>query len=1248
MKKLLLIFFSICSMIAHSQEFVLGNNSFQADYSAPLSSNCSGVKFEFKSDNSEITKLENTPSSGDLIQVSQEKGTSLGFEYNLKKDNALFSLDLDERAVLDFSIENRSEVDLSFYIQLLDKNGKAVNHFESANGLNDGGPFFMHEIRVTVPKRSAVTDSLVYTNGLNVRYVDGSGSKTAPPVFTEIRSILFIVQNEESDPVDFQRLGFSNAQFFIKSLELKGGERVDTLIDQDNDGVSDYEEAKRNNFMACHILDETNDSDGDGVSNIIESNNGKNPLDSLDFPIIDSDNDGLPDSEEKSAPFYNTDDEFNSENDSDGDGASNMYEKIRGTDPLKDIENPSVLGLVVTDTSLVDDFTSNSNEVNGCNVLSLNRIAFNEIVLNNISNGAMNFTIQNLSVESQNNFNIPAIDYALTRQQGNALLDLSDTASFKIYVENKGDVPLEILVGLFDVNNKVGLLSNLADGISDNSKFEWENKFVIPQKSSNAVSFDFKDLVTSNNNTTATKIDMAQIRGLTLRIRSAPPFQGITNQDFSINYIELTGRSNGLNNSLDFDEDGVSNSVEKSLNNDFCDIYNPNNDTDGDGYSNLQEKRDGTSAEDSNDFFLDIDRDGVRARDEPGEDNNPDNDSDNDGFSNIIETTEGTNPLSALESPDPDVGLLIDNNNYFNDFTSSILKSSNCDLLEMRPYTLSPEIYRYDGIINSGASFYIDKIEGDAELSAVGFRLFANNKLLKYNLTGGFKIKLKIRNDGEQDLFFFVGTGDGDVFGSRRKVGEGSEENSVTVGAKQTVEKVLDFSQILALGSSELLDLSKISYIYLTPVNPNFIYDPTLDKFIRAELNDIRFSVQSIELFDAEPDASFEDTDEDGVIDGVEISRGGSYCDIFNPNNDTDGDGFTNIQETVANSDPENSNSIPINLGGDISNVIIRSNSPLCVTERLLLEPTSVEGAFYRWEKPSGEVLDNRVLSVVPVSFADTGLYKLRVNTLADTIYDSVVVVVNPAPVRAFLDAQTISDCENKSVALRGVGDGFVGYKWYLEGGLLKTSTDSTFVPNLTGIYSMVAIDSNGCNSATSPLFLDLEPDSPPEITYNTVDSKLTSTPGVNYQWYLNNLLIAPANKQELDVYVNGDYKVEVRTEAGCVYFSEEVTVDSDQFFSLSRSIEEELNSSTGARIAVHENGSGNKIQVKFSSFQDKEDLVCSLYDLEGNLLESAKFTEINSTTAFHSFDSVALAAGIYVVHVRGNKVFKSHKVLVK
>jgi len=167
---------------------------------------------------------------------------------------------------------------------------------------------------------------------------------------------------------------------------------------------------------------------------------------------------------------------------------------------------------------------------------------------------------------------------------------------------------------------------------------------------------------------------------------NSKPVEPDTDKDAKIDKVEKGKDADGDGKSdvvesakLDADSDGVVDELD-------AENDNPKNDSDKDGYSNIEEKKAGTNPLDANSkpVELDTDKDGKIDKVEKGkdadgdgksdvvesakldadrdgvvdeldaEDNNPNNDTDNDGMSNIDEVKAGTNPLDPNSKIEPD------------------------------------------------------------------------------------------------------------------------------------------------------------------------------------------------------------------------------------------------------------------------------------------------------------------------------------------------------------------------------------------------------------------------------------------------------------------------------------------------------------------------------------------------------------------------------------------------------------------
>ena len=163
--------------------------------------------------------------------------------------------------------------------------------------------------------------------------------------------------------------------------------------------------------------------------------------------------------------------------------------------------------------------------------------------------------------------------------------------------------------------------------------------------------------------------------------------------DILVKDTDKDGKSDGDEGKKDTDSDGKADVVESAkLDSDSDGVVdeldsendNPKNDSDGDGFSNIDEKNANTNPLDKESHpILDTDGDGKLDKEEANkdtdgdgksdvvesakldsdsdgvvdeldsEDDNPNNDTDGDGFANIDEKKANTNPLDKMEHPKP-------------------------------------------------------------------------------------------------------------------------------------------------------------------------------------------------------------------------------------------------------------------------------------------------------------------------------------------------------------------------------------------------------------------------------------------------------------------------------------------------------------------------------------------------------------------------------------------------------------------
>ena len=360
--------------------------------------------------------------------------------------------------------------------------------------------------------------------------------------------------------------------------------------DTDNDGVTDQSDTANN--------DGSNDTDGDGISNANETAVGTDPENASDTPP-DQDGDGTPDSIDP---------------DRDGDGVSNTDEATNGTDP--------------------DDADTDSD---------------------GISDGTEGTT------DSDSDGTIDALESNTNDTDNDGVTDQSDTANNDGSNDTDGD-------GISNANETaVGTDPENASDTPPDQDGDGTPDSIDPDRDGDGYSNNQEVTDGSNpddSSSLPTDRDADGISNTDEASNGTDPDNADTDGDGINDGTEGTTDSDGdgtidalESNNTDTDSDGVPDQSD-SQNTD------PNNDSDGDGVSNQNEVAQGSDPQDR-----DTDQDGV-------EDNNdvsptdPESDSDGDGLSDSDEQIIGSNPLSADTDSDgisDDVEVLLNDDDVARD-----------------------------------------------------------------------------------------------------------------------------------------------------------------------------------------------------------------------------------------------------------------------------------------------------------------------------------------------------------------------------------------------------------------------------------------------------------------------------------------------------------------------------------------------------------------------------------------------------
>lgn len=205
----------------------------------------------------------------------------------------------------------------------------------------------------------------------------------------------------------------------------------------------------------------------------------------------------------------------------------------------------------------------------------------------------------------------------------------------------------------------------------------------------------------------------------------------------------------------------------------------------------------------------------------------------------------------------------------------------------------------------------------------------------------------------------------------------------------------------------------------------------------------------------------------------------------------------------------------------------------------------------YQWFKNNVAVAGATATSLLLNNASQNGTYTLKI-----TIPDFGVVVSNAVIVNLALENVAITSanvlCESgTSVLSSSVTNSGYSYQWYKDNVALAGATSSTFTANAEGSYHLI-ISSGTCTKQSNTIVLEI-----PTFTVSTttpsfdiilpgeqkVLSVTTTAVSPQFAWYRNNILISDATQNSYTATQNGEYKVVVTQNQGCLVQEEKIFV---------------------------------------------------------------------------------------------------------
>jgi len=203
--------------------------------------------------------------------------------------------------------------------------------------------------------------------------------------------------------------------------------------------------------------------------------------------------------------------------------------------------------------------------------------------------------------------------------------------------------------------------------------------------------------------------------------------------------------------------------------------------------------------------------------------------------------------------------------------------------------------------------------------------------------------------------------------------------------------------------------------------------------------------------------------------------------------------------------------------------VVVASKTTLCTTADSAVLDAGPNFTAYLWT--TGQTTEKITVG--------KGTYSVTVQEGAGcpATSDPVVITLSPATTQ-ITPAGPIAVCSPDSVQLDG-GGGFASYQWFNTGSLIPGETSEKIWATKSGSYTVQVTNGSGCSGTSPAVSVTINP-LPPTPVITAVNSLMTSTQALSYQWSRNGTTIPGATQQTYLDTVGGIYTVTITDANGC------------------------------------------------------------------------------------------------------------------
>ncbi|HEX2684211.1 MAG TPA: PKD domain-containing protein, partial [Ferruginibacter sp.] len=219
---------------------------------------------------------------------------------------------------------------------------------------------------------------------------------------------------------------------------------------------------------------------------------------------------------------------------------------------------------------------------------------------------------------------------------------------------------------------------------------------------------------------------------------------------------------------------------------------------------------------------------------------------------------------------------------------------------------------------------------------------------------------------------------------------------------------------------------------------------------------------------------------------------------------------------------------------------LVQSPGPVCIGQSFTVTVTNGPGssASFSWTATPNMTIISQQFNSVTAVINSPGPASISYFSVCNAEFiGNININYQPTPAASFVTS-TASICQGTCINFTNASQYSTSALWSFPGA--TPSSSSSFNPsnicyNTPGNYSVTLTASNSCSSNSTTLSNYIHVYAPPTVTIQQNADTLSIQQGfVNYQWYLNNVLIPGATTYQYIATQLGNYSVSITDSHGC------------------------------------------------------------------------------------------------------------------